>query len=124
MWNALIEEGREKKLKKLVISRCPEEFPIVRSSETNDVVFAEATLKVRFFFNLSITFLLNSEFKIVMGTPPERYDPALASSLLKRRGEEVIDTATKNLLSRGILSKSQRDPMKQKPGRQLKISEV
>lgn len=60
----------------------------------------------------------------MMGTPPERYDPALASSLLKGRGEEVIDTATRNLLSRGVLSKSQRDPTKQKPGRQLKISEV
>jgi len=61
---------------------------------------------------------------MVMGSPPESYDPEQASSLLKSRGNEVIDTATKNLLSRGILSKSQRDPLKQKPGRQLKISEV
>lgn len=47
MWNALIEEGREKKLKKLVISRCPEEFPVVRSTEIDEVILAEATLKVR-----------------------------------------------------------------------------
>lgn len=61
---------------------------------------------------------------MAMGTPPERYDPEQASSLLKSRGGEAINIATKNLLSRGILSKSQRDPTKQKPGRQLKISEM
>lgn len=46
MWNALIEEGREKKLKKAVISRCPETFPVVRTSELDEVALAEATLKV------------------------------------------------------------------------------
>lgn len=61
---------------------------------------------------------------MAMGTPPERYDPAQGSSLLKTWGQDVIDIATKNLLSRGVFSKSQRDPQKQGPGRQLKISEV
>ncbi|KAH9486640.1 Transcription factor tau subunit sfc3 [Psilocybe cubensis] len=106
MWNALIEEGREKRLKKAVISRCPENFPKVRLSELDEIALAESTLKM------------------AMGTPPERYDPAQGSSLLKNWGQDVIDVATKNLLTRGVLSKSQRDPLKQGPGRQLKISEA
>ncbi|KAF9569867.1 hypothetical protein CPC08DRAFT_14379 [Agrocybe pediades] len=106
MWNALIEEGREKRLKKTVLSRSPEEFPALFSSETDEIILAEAIVKM------------------VMGSPPETYDPEQASSLLKSKGNEVVDIATKNLLSRGILSKSHRDPLKQKPGRQLKISEV
>ena len=59
-----------------------------------------------------------------MGTPPELYQPERGSALFQGIDGEVINTATKNLLSRGVLSKSQRDPHKQKPGRQLKISEV
>jgi transcription factor C subunit 3 len=61
---------------------------------------------------------------MAMGTPSESYESEQASWLLKSKGEDVIDTATKNLLSRGILSKSQRDPTKQAPGRKLKISEM
>lgn len=61
---------------------------------------------------------------MAMGTPPERYDSEQASFLLKSRGDEAINIATRNLLSRGILSKLQRDPRKQRPGRQLKISEM
>ncbi|KAF9478011.1 hypothetical protein BDN70DRAFT_809556 [Pholiota conissans] len=106
MWNALIEEGREKKLKRYVLSRYPELFPPSKPLESDVIILAEGTLKM------------------VMGTPPERYKPEQASSLLKSRGDEAINTATKNLLSRGILSKSQRDPQKQRPGRQLKISEI
>ena len=59
-----------------------------------------------------------------MGTPSESYDSELGSLLLKSKGEDVINIATRNLLARGILSKSQRDPKKQGPGRQLKISEM
>ena len=59
-----------------------------------------------------------------MGTPSESYDSGQASWLLRSKGEDVIDAATRNLLSRGILSKLQRDPTKQGPGRQLKISEM
>ena len=60
---------------------------------------------------------------MAMGTPPERYDSESASLLLRSAGEDAVATAIKNLLGRGVLSKSQRDPAKQKPGRQLKISE-
>ena len=59
-----------------------------------------------------------------MGSPSESYDSKQASRLLKSKGDDMIVTATRNLLSRGILSKSQRDPKKQGPGRQLKISET
>lgn len=58
-----------------------------------------------------------------MGAPPERYDSEIAASLLKSVGAEPIKIATKNLLSRGVLSKLQRDPKKVGPGRTLKISE-
>ena len=60
---------------------------------------------------------------MTMGSPSESYDSKQASWLLKSKGD-VITTATRNLLSRGILSKSQRDPKKLGPGRQLKISET
>ena len=60
---------------------------------------------------------------MTLGTPHERYDAELASTLLHTIGEQYVSVATKNLLSRGVLSKLVRDPQKQKPGRQLKISE-
>ena len=59
-----------------------------------------------------------------MGSPSESYDSKQASRLLKSKGDDMIATAARNLLSRGILSKSQRDAKKQGPGRQLKISET
>ena len=59
-----------------------------------------------------------------MGSPSESYDSKQASWLLKSKGDGVIISAARNLLSRGILSKSQRDPKKQGPGKQLKISEM
>ena len=59
-----------------------------------------------------------------MGTPSDIYDSEQGSWFLKSKGEDVINTATRNLLSRGVLSKLQRDPKKQGPGRQLKISEM
>lgn len=60
---------------------------------------------------------------MVMGTPQEVYDAEAATMMLHRMGQAEINSATKNLLSRGVLSKLVRDPQKQKPGRQLKISE-
>ncbi|KAF9056480.1 hypothetical protein BJ165DRAFT_1433822 [Panaeolus papilionaceus] len=105
MWNALIEEGREKKLKIMPFSKFPGEFPKARSTESNQIALAEAALKM------------------AMGTPPEQYDSDIASVLLKSRGDEPVSTAIQGMLLRGVLSKSQRDLSKQKPGRQLKISE-
>lgn len=61
---------------------------------------------------------------MALGMPNERYDPEPASILLHNIGEEYVSPAARNLLSRGVLSKLVRDPQKQKPGRQLKISEM
>ena len=46
MWNALIEEGREKKLKQMPLSRCPEPLPCGTSDENDEISIAEAVLKV------------------------------------------------------------------------------
>lgn len=125
MWNALVEEGREKKLKQMPLSRCPEQLFCSTTGENDNLLIAEAVLKV-FLLLLIIQFisLLVILNQMTMGTPSESYDSEQASWLLRSRGADVINTATRNLLSRGILSKSQRDPTKQAPGRQLKISEM
>lgn len=49
MWNALIEEGREKKLKQMPLSRCPEQLPCSMTSENDKILIAEAALKVFLF---------------------------------------------------------------------------
>jgi hypothetical protein len=49
MWNALIEEGREKKLKQMPLSRCPEPLPCSTSNENEEISIAEAALKVLLF---------------------------------------------------------------------------
>lgn len=105
VWNAAVEEGREKRLLRQPFTREPGEFPPRSMCEEEDIFLAESTLKM------------------AMGTPPERYDSESASLLLRSAGEDAVATAIKNLLGKGVLSKSQRDPTKQKPGRQLKISE-
>lgn len=61
---------------------------------------------------------------MVLSTPQESYDPEHATNLLKDGNEETVQQATKNLLSRQVVAKLVRDVTKQKPGRQLKISEV
>lgn len=58
-----------------------------------------------------------------MGTPNEIYDAQVATDLLESVGENSVQIATMNLLARGVLSKTVRDPQKLKPGRTLKISE-
>jgi oxalate---CoA ligase len=49
MWNALIEEGREKKLKQMPLSRCPEPLPGSTRGEDDQILIAEAALKVLLF---------------------------------------------------------------------------
>jgi transcription factor C subunit 3 len=63
------------------------------------------------------------DIQMAMGSPPENYDCDRASTLLRSAGEEQVSMATQRLLGKGIMSKSQRDPQKQRPGRQLKISD-
>ena len=61
---------------------------------------------------------------MVFGTPNGVYDSEKAAGLLHEVGEESVSIATKNLLNRGVLSKTIRDPKKSAPGRMLKISEA
>ncbi|KAG6885704.1 hypothetical protein C0993_010876 [Termitomyces sp. T159_Od127] len=105
VWNAVVEEGREKQMLRQPFLRTSEEMPPVIEAPSEAVSLAESALKV------------------TLGTPHECYDPELGSTLLHAIGEHNVSVATKNLLGRGVLSKLVRDPQKQKPGRQLKISE-
>lgn len=57
MWNALIEEGREKKLKQMPLSRCPEPLACSTSGENDEISTAEAALKVLLF--LSVLKIIN-----------------------------------------------------------------
>ncbi|KAH6916823.1 hypothetical protein BKA70DRAFT_313865 [Coprinopsis sp. MPI-PUGE-AT-0042] len=105
VWNAVVEEGREKRLQRQPFTQELDPLPPQKACSTDNTLVAEAALKV------------------VMGSPPETYDCDVASTLLRSAGEEEVAAATQDLLARGVLSKLQRDPKKQKPGRQLKISD-
>lgn len=61
--------------------------------------------------------------QMTLGNPNETYDPDVASQLLKGVGQESVRVATTELLNRGVLAKTVRDPAKSKPGRTLKISD-
>ena len=60
---------------------------------------------------------------MTLGNPNETYHPDVASRLFKDVGEEPVRLATTELLNRGVLAKTIRDPTKTKPGRTLKISD-
>lgn len=122
MWNASVEEGREKRLLACPFTSSPDK-PLPANGSTTDADFiAESALKVSMHprgRSMSLT-----DFQMVLGTPNDRYDADLASQMLHAVGEQSVSAATKNLLGHGVLSKLVRDPTKQRPGRQLKISEV
>jgi len=61
---------------------------------------------------------------MTLGTPSERYDTSQGASILKSVGQKNIESAAKSLISRGILSKLNRDPLKSISGRHLKISDM
>ncbi|KAF8634442.1 hypothetical protein AX15_000891 [Amanita polypyramis BW_CC] len=106
MWNATVEEGREKRLMHQSFTKYPEEFTSNLNLSSESASIAEAALKM------------------TLGTPHEHYEAERASNLLRSANESAIECARDNLLARGVLSKLVRDPQKQKPGRQLKISEA
>ena len=60
---------------------------------------------------------------MALGNPNETYNADVASRLLKGVGEEPVRLTTTELLNRGVLAKTIRDPKKTKPGRTLKISD-
>ena len=60
---------------------------------------------------------------MALGNPNETYNADVASRLLKGVGEEPVRLTTTELLNRGVLARTIRDPTKTKPGRTLKISD-
>ncbi|KAG0697275.1 hypothetical protein DFH29DRAFT_947152 [Suillus ampliporus] len=106
MWQATVEEGREKQFLRQSFTLGADEVPYVTNTSDDVVQVAEAALKM------------------VFGMPTEHYDADLAAKMLHSAGDQSVSLATSNLLRRGVLSKVVRDPKKMKPGRTLKISDV
>ncbi|KAG2370198.1 hypothetical protein BDR07DRAFT_1386752 [Suillus spraguei] len=106
MWQATVEEGREKQFLRQSFTHGAEEVPYVTNTSDDVVQVAEAALKM------------------VFGMPAEHYDADLAAEMLHSVGDQSVSLATSNLLRRGVLSRVVRDPKKMKPGRTLKISDV
>ncbi|KAG2345257.1 hypothetical protein BDR05DRAFT_1058382 [Suillus weaverae] len=106
MWQATVEEGREKQFLRQSFTHGADEVPYVTNTSDDVVQVAEAALKM------------------VFGMSTEHYDADLAAELLHSAGDQSVSLATSNLLRRGVLSKVVRDPKKMKPGRTLKISDV
>ncbi|KAJ3864146.1 hypothetical protein EV359DRAFT_41641 [Lentinula novae-zelandiae] len=106
VWNALVEEGREKGMLSLPFTHQVDVLPFRDESISEEMCLAESALKM------------------VLGTPHEIYESEVASALLNSVKGEIVPVAAQNLLGRGVLSKLVRDPQKSQPGRLLKISEV
>ncbi|KAF5355772.1 hypothetical protein D9756_004049 [Leucocoprinus leucothites] len=106
MWNANVEEGREKGLMRQAFNQTLEVIPSTTELTSNSVVLAEAALKM------------------TLGAPAERYNAGQGALILNSAGQKDVEAAVKSMLSRGILSKLVRDPQKSVPGRHLKISDV
>lgn len=104
IWNVAAEEGREKHFVHQALVHDIEDMPD-HGYPSEDVYVADSAMKM------------------TLGTPNEDYDPEMASHLLHSIGEQSVQTATTQLLARGVLSKIVRDPGKAKPGRTLKISD-
>ncbi|KAI0651544.1 hypothetical protein C8Q79DRAFT_933943 [Trametes meyenii] len=105
MWSVVAEEGREKQFAQQAFTVEVGDMPPTGSYESEFTQVADAAVK------------------ITLGNPNETYEPDVASQLLKELGEEPVRIATTELLSRGVLAKTVRDPAKSKPGRTLKISD-
>ncbi|KAK0465216.1 uncharacterized protein EV420DRAFT_1759926 [Desarmillaria tabescens] len=105
MWNGVVEEGREKRLTSQPFL---DTLGDLGETPVNDALA-----------------IAESALKMALGTPLEHYDAEGASTLLRSAAEEhIVTSATKGLVSRGVLSKLVRDHHRQKPGRQLKISDA
>ncbi|KAJ8462329.1 hypothetical protein ONZ51_g10973 [Trametes cubensis] len=105
MWSVVAEEGREKQFAHHAFTVDVGEMPPSSSYDSDFLQVADAAVKM------------------ALGNPNETYDPDVASQLLKGVGEEPVRIATTELLNRGVLAKTVRDPKKSKPGRTLKISD-
>ncbi|KAI0359061.1 hypothetical protein OH77DRAFT_1396288 [Trametes cingulata] len=105
MWSVVAEEGREKQFAQHAFTAEVGDMPPSNAYESEFIQVADAAVKM------------------ALGNPNETYDPEVASQLLKGVGEEPVRIATTELLNRGVLAKTVRDPAKSKPGRTLKISD-
>lgn len=106
VWQATVEEGREKQFLRQSFTHGADEVPYVTNISDDVVQVAEAALKM------------------VFGMSTEHYDAELAAEMLHSVGDQSVSLATSNLLRRGVLSRVVRDPKIMKPGRTLKISDV
>jgi hypothetical protein len=61
---------------------------------------------------------------MVLATPDSVYDEHIAADVLRQCGQKQITKVSENLLEAGILSKTQYDATKKRPGRKLRISEA
>ncbi|PIL30968.1 transcription factor [Ganoderma sinense ZZ0214-1] len=105
MWSVVAEEAREKQFAHRAITAEVGDMPPIPAYESDWLYVADAAVK------------------IVLGNPKETYDADVASRLLKGVGEEPVRLTTTELLNRGVLARTLRDPTKTKPGRTLKISD-
>ncbi|KAG1730414.1 uncharacterized protein EDB91DRAFT_786767 [Suillus paluster] len=126
MWQATVEEGREKQFLRQSFTHGADDVPYVTNTSDDVVQVAEAALKVAV---VCLTCPLASYYlfaflQMVFGMPTEHYDADLSAKMLHSAGDQSVSLATSNLLRRGVLSKVVRDPKKMKPGRTLKISDI
>ncbi|KAJ7693612.1 hypothetical protein B0H17DRAFT_1059213 [Mycena rosella] len=105
MWSAVVDEGREKRSLRQAFTTRPDELVLGTENSVDRVLLAESALKM------------------VMGTAQEDYEPEPASRMLHSIGEQTVNAAQKNLLSRGVLSRRFKIPSSH-PGRMLKISDT
>ncbi|KAM5532192.1 hypothetical protein V8D89_014148 [Ganoderma adspersum] len=105
MWSVVAEEAREKQFAHRAITAEVGDMPPAPAYEVDWLHVADAAVKM------------------ALGNPNETYDADVASRLLKGVGEEPVRLTTTELLNRGVLAKTIRDPTKTKPGRTLKISD-
>ncbi|TBU34929.1 hypothetical protein BD311DRAFT_828299 [Dichomitus squalens] len=105
MWSVVAEEAREKQFAHQAFTAEVGGMPPSPSYESEFLYVADTAVKM------------------ALGNPNETYDADVASRLLKGVGEEPVRATTTELLNRGVLAKTTRDPTKTKPGRTLKISD-
>ncbi|KAJ7124740.1 hypothetical protein C8R43DRAFT_31912 [Mycena crocata] len=104
MWSTIVDENREKRSLRQAFTTRPDDLVLGTENSSDDVLLAESALKM------------------AMGTAQESYDAENASRILHCIGEELVNVAQKNLLSRGVFSKTFKPGSR--PGRLLKISDI
>ncbi|KAJ7456579.1 hypothetical protein FB451DRAFT_1048140 [Mycena latifolia] len=105
MWSTIVDENREKRSLRQAFTTRREDLVLGTETSSDGVLLAESALKM------------------VMGTAQEGYEAETASRMLHIIGEQTVNVAQKNLLSRGVLSRRYKNGTNH-PGRMLKISDI